>query len=1599
MPNYIVNDKSYFFVDDITQEEAEERVNRAFGEGSVDIDADEPSDYNDPEDEGAIQEIAEGFGSGLLAIPQGLTETFTTVFDLAAGTDYTSAVTQGFNNFRNKHGIDPAGAAGKITEGLVQFGLPGLGAAAAVSKFSKIGKLARGTDKLRPDAGSLKTMKITKQPLDMKGLSKSQKLGLAAQQFAAAGAVDAIVATDGTQSLGDFFEGGYGPFFATSDLIGLDGREKAAARMYNKVIAHGLTGSILAGVLPPVLGAGLNASAKLGAATTREIGLAVPGAAIGAGAAAFDEAAQGKDLSDFDMGKIATGAVYGAGIGAGAGVGSRVLRAGSKKTAEAITKQEDKYIRGDFSDVGTLNTLNRAVTRTLSAFRYRSFLPPDVARMKSLVNPAIEGDIKIAEKALKEVDRQIERTLKSEEFAEYQRLPDFTKQKLINNFMDVLEGAADDTLQLPKPLLDSYLEAKQIIDDLSNRIIDTGAAKSLPEVSVSGLMSREQFREQVTANISNGGYLSRQYEIFNNELFKLPKETRKELVKQIVDGKGVDIKHVQKMLAADAEALRITDDYVTAYKEGRRTNDPNRLRLSEEQAQRYIDNVTNYYKQLKDGSLAVGQYSAKTVPIVRLNPAVLNKSKVDNEIIRTILGEVRNPKEAYMHTVAELSNFIAADAFYSNFKRVADDIIRATPAEKVPLFVNTNDLVQQRLRQINTERTDEAVRNGQDPASVIPITRLDQLGKQQAEVEISKILESVQGAGGKMKYVFLGRDPTSGFDPEGFASRSVFGEMYGYAIPKPMYEAMSNVINESTSVMGDIFRGLYYPMVKLKGISQYAKTILSPITQVRNVTSASLFALAQGNVGKNASLFESMDLVLRDLIDKELKFKGNGKVKKFADDRLDFSLNDEVLDFLVDLQNRGVIGSSAQLREIQANLRQGLGYRGPNTTTDLRAERRTFTDEGIQTQADNPLGGNLSDYEIARGMSRSTQAEDAVTRQGGRLEFPDSGPMKGIGKTALKGTMNMGRRFLDTAEGLYKGGDDVWKIYNYAFELQKLRNAKAKIGTDFADNASVRRRELIEFGKHIGKRKGEGIEEAMKRAAADTVRNTVPNYELVPEFIKGLRGVPLGNFIAFPAEILRTGFNTLDVAAKELESPVQSIREIGMKRLMGGITAFGLVGPGLQKMAQNLTDTSDEELEAANRLAASWQRNSQLIPVGKDDNGNFEFIDFSHTNPYDLLSRGYRTVLNSYNEGKAQSKDFSGVVTKVMFDSLSEYMVPFLDYSMVFSALFDSLPTPMGGRGGRTRSGAKVYREQDTRSVAFEKSLLHMFNTIIPGGVPVRIPIGADLGIAGGNFQPVKSIEKSRFLRGVFSPEGEVEPSTGKTYQQGAELFRAFTGLNTQTLDLARLADFRAQEFKQNRSGAATLFNEVLRLEDASPEQILEAYSRADDARLRTFRKYAVAVDDLSTLGLSPVEIRTVMKDAQLGKDEINSILNDRYIPFQPSKEKLKDARNKKNLYIPMGEINALRATRRGMSLREEEQEEVDEVSQLFGLSNQLPVKLPSVPPTNVARNTAPSFDAFPEITQTASFQPNIETRTNPNFLGSNPDDILKNLDIARRTG
>ena len=436
------------------------------------------------------------------------------------------------------------------------------------------------------------------------------------------------------------------------------------------------------------------------------------------------------------------------------------------------------------------------------------------------------------------------------------------------------------------------------------------------------------------------------------------------------------------------------------------------------------------------------------------------------------------------------------------------------------------------------------------------------------------------------------------------------------------------------------------------------------------------------------------------------------------------------------------------------------------------------------------------------------------------------------------------------------------------------------------------------FAKHIAP--GEVIspkmlEERLKQFAADNVRNLVPNYELVPEAIVGLRGTPFGNFVAFPAEILRTGFNIAHVAMKELASDDLAIRELGARRLMGATTSFALLGTGLQEFGKMMTGTSTEDLDAINRLAAPYQRNAQFIPVGKDEKGNPEVIDFSHTNPYDMLSKPYYTMLKSLREGNKLDKDGFQNVRNAMFETMGEFFEPFFGVSMVFESFADVLPkegvTSFGvGRGGETRSGAKVYKEADDPAKQIEKSLIHVLNTLSPNILGIRVPVGADVGASDFSFTPIKSPEAGRFLRGTFMDPDSVEPTTGRQYTAGGELFRAFTGLNTQIIDREKVMGFKSQEFKSERSGASTLFNDVLFLESPDSETFRRIQESESFARLRAFRKLKLAKDDLVKLGLSDLKIRQIMKEKGLGRQEINSIMNDTYRAFRPSDAKEKEA-------------------------------------------------------------------------------------------------------------
>ena len=85
-----------------------------------------------------IGEAGEGLVSGVIGIGEGIGGLVTLVPDLAIGTEFGNAIDRGGDRLREQLGIDPEGAEGTFAQGIDQFGVPGLAAASADRKDSKL---------------------------------------------------------------------------------------------------------------------------------------------------------------------------------------------------------------------------------------------------------------------------------------------------------------------------------------------------------------------------------------------------------------------------------------------------------------------------------------------------------------------------------------------------------------------------------------------------------------------------------------------------------------------------------------------------------------------------------------------------------------------------------------------------------------------------------------------------------------------------------------------------------------------------------------------------------------------------------------------------------------------------------------------------------------------------------------------------------------------------------------------------------------------------------------------------------------------------------------------------------------------------------------------------------------------------------------------------------------------------------------------------------------------------------------------------------------------------------------------------------------------
>jgi hypothetical protein len=78
--------------------------------------------------------------------------------------------------------------------------------------------------------------------------------------------------------------------------------------------------------------------------------------------------------------------------------------------------------------------------------------------------------------------------------------------------------------------------------------------------------------------------------------------------------------------------------------------------------------------------------------------------------------------------------------------------------------------------------------------------------------------------------------------------------------------------------------------------------------------------------------------------------------------------------------------------------------------------------------------------------------------------------------------------------------------------------------------------------------------------------------------------------------------------------------------------------------AKALYDVTEDELKALRQFVPEWSKNSTLIPITRYKTGQLKYIDFSHSNAYDLMARPFRTlsneIISGVNDGDTILKGF-----------------------------------------------------------------------------------------------------------------------------------------------------------------------------------------------------------------------------------------------------------------------------------------------------------------------------------------------------------------------
>ena len=397
---------------------------------------------------------------------------------------------------------------------------------------------------------------------------------------------------------------------------------------------------------------------------------------------------------------------------------------------------------------------------------------------------------------------------------------------------------------------------------------------------------------------------------------------------------------------------------------------------------------------------------------------------------------------------------------------------------------------------------------------------------------------------------------------------------------------------------------------------------------------------------------------------------------------------------------------------------------------------------------------------------------------------------------------------------MYQFGDDFWKIIGYETE----------------------KRVLMKYG---------GLsEEAAEKEAAQRIRDTYPTYSMVGLAMQKLRRFPLaGTFVSFPAEIIRTTFNSMKYIRKDWNTP--GMRPRAIQRMIG-MSIVASFAYALQEALKSLYDVDDDEEEAARIVGAPWNRNSNLWFMGRDEQGHLQYIDGSFLDPYNYLKRPFTALMRDQP------------IDDALVSATADMLSPFLGTDIAFTGIYEVLANK------RKDTGSPVYAEHAPIDDRAGDIAMHLWKTFRPG-------------VAANADRMWKAFD------------GHVS-SSGRTYNLDEEM-AGFFGFRVTTLEPKTALYFRTRDFIDALADSTNLLTSTLKSpNEVSPAEMADARAVSQEVREKAFTDMSTLIHAVRRSGMADNEIMKTLNDAGLSRKNVLALMRGEVPRWRPTRSSIRSA-------------------------------------------------------------------------------------------------------------